>query len=148
MQVLCKNCIDRIRRKYQYGLLDPPALAVFVTVFHARYLYPLMKDRKKDCVARSEHFTRQWPFHTAVTVSDGGDCFALLSCTSRWPFYTRKDGVSVSVRKNLVRISYCMRKDGVSFFVRGNLVQISYCLRKYGVSVFIRDKLVTSFYCS
>ena len=41
----------------------------------------LKTEIKKDCAARAERFTRRWPFHTAVTVSDGGDGFGLLSCT-------------------------------------------------------------------
>ena len=64
-------------------------------------------ERKQDCVARAEHFSRRWPFCTTVTVSGGGDCFTLLSCTWRWPFHTRKERVPVFVRDNLIRISYC-----------------------------------------
>ena len=101
-------------------------------------------ERKKYFVARAESFTRQWTFHTSMTASDGGGCFALLARTYWWPFHTRKDRVSVYVRGNLVRRSYCLRKDGVSVSVRNNLVQRSYCLRKGGVSVSVRNKLVTS----
>ena len=106
------------------------------------------KEIKKDCVARAERFKRQWPFRMAMTVSDGGYFFALLFCTYRWPFHKRSDGVSASVRENLVQRLYWLWKDGVSVSVRNYLVLISYCLWKNEVSVSVRNKLVTSLYCS
>ena len=104
-------------------------------------------ERKKNCVVRAERFTRRWPFRTAMTVSDGGDCFSLLSCMWQWPFHTRNDRVSVSVFGNIVQRLYCMQKDGVSVSVCDNLVRKSYCLQKGGVCVSVCNNLILSSHC-
>ena len=105
-------------------------------------------ERKQYFVARADRFARRWPFRNAVTVSGGGDCFALLYCTWWWPVYMQKDKVSVLVRHNLIRRSYCPQKGGVSVSVCENLIQRSYCLRKDQVSVSVCDNIIPSSHCT
>ena len=84
-------------------------------------------ERNQYFVARAERFARRWPFFTAVTVSGGDYCFALLSCMWRWTFHTQKYGVSVFLRDNLIRIFYCPQKYEVSVSVCENLIPSLHC---------------------
>ena len=147
VQAICMRMIGSIRNDRKNNTVyHTHKLLQCLLLSFARVVCNCCKiiERKKYCVTNAERFTRRWPFCTSMTSSDGGDCFALLSCTWRWMSCTRQDRESASVCIDIVKRSYCLRKDRVSVSVCDNIVRKFYYLQKGGVCVSVCNNLIIS----